>query len=510
MTESRIKKSKCNIGFGFVGKIVQLLLKFILRTAVIHFFGAVYLGLDGLFLNVLSVLSIAELGIGNAICFALYKPFAENDIKKVSSYMQLYKKIYKILGAIILVIGLVCIPFLHIVVNFDSSIQVNYYAIYVAFLLNTVLSYWFGAYYQSLFIADQREYIVNNVKNVVFAVTVTLQVVGIYLSRSYYCYLVIMIAGNVITNLLFAHYANKEYPVMKEKQTDSSLTKTELHSLKKNVFALSLTKISTIIYTSSDNIVISAFIGTISVGYYSNYAYVVSAVTGIISIVFSGLLASVGNANASESPEKMTFLFKKILYLNSLIYGICFIFLMQLFQDFMLLWAGKPYLLDNMTVYIIGLMFLFPGLSHSCTIFKDACGLFWETRYRTIATAIVNITLSIILAPRIGLPGIFGATIVSYLTTTFLVDPKIVCTKVLKQPATLFYVWYGKSLLSAVAINALLSVSIGRFQATTWFGFAIKAVLCGAIVAAAYVLLTFKNESFVYYKDLVKNEFSKK
>ena len=336
MKTSRIENSKKNIGFGLIGKVVQILFKFLLRTTIIYYFGAVYLGLDGLFLNIISVLSIAELGIGNAICFALYKPLAEGNHSKIYTYMLFYKKVYYILGVLILSLGLMVIPVLKYIVNFDYSVSVNYYAIYILFLFHAVSSYWFGAYLQVLYIADMKEYRVNNIKNIIFMAMVVMQIAVIIITHNYYLNLMVVIAGNISTNLWIAQSARKDYADILKLKT-ASMTSGDKQQLKRNIFALTVAKISTVIYTSSDNILISIFIGTLIVGHYSNYAYVVSAVSGLIAILFSGLLAGVGNANAIESPQKMDQIFQQMLLVNFWVYGLCFICLHQLLQEFIYL-----------------------------------------------------------------------------------------------------------------------------------------------------------------------------
>lgn len=501
--KSRIENSKKNIIYGLIGKIAQLCLKFLLRTVIIFYFGAIYLGLDGLFMNIISVLSIAELGIGNAICYALYKPFAEEDVKSLSAHIKLFGKLYKFIGLFIFVAGILCTPVLKYIVNFNDNISVNYYIIYILFLLNTVVTYLFGAHYQVVFTADQREYFVNNTKNIVYFITVIIQTVLIVITKNYYIYLVIMIIGSITTNLIISFQAHKDYFYIFEIE-NAKLSQDEKNKLKKNIFALTLTKISTVVYTSSDNIVISGIIGTIVVGYYSNYAYIVSAITGIIAIIFNGMLASIGNFKASESSDKLLIVYKRMLFLNMIIYGVSYVCLHNLIQDFIKIWAGQDYILNNITVAIICLMFLLPGLNHTNTLFKDACGLFWETRYRTVATAIINITLSILLAPHLGLSGVFLATIISYFSTTFLVDAKIIMEKSLKCRKRVFYLWYVKSFVSIAVCDFILKMLLKNYNVTNIISFAVKSIICILFSIALLILINIKSNEFAYFKNIIK------
>lgn len=267
---SRIENSQRNVIYGFIGQFIKILVKFTLRTIVIYILGAVYLGLDGLFLNVISILSLAELGIGDAVCFALYKPIADGDKEKINSYMLFYKRIYIIIGFIILLLGIILVPFLQYLVNFDYEIKVNYYLIYFMFLTNTVLSYWFGAYRQVLLIANQQSYIINKIDNIILVINAILQAFVLMVFQNYYLYLFVMIITGIVKNVIIFIISGKSFPFINKKE-GKGLEKKEKTEFIKNIYALALTKISSTIYTSSDNLIISTFVGTIIVGYYSNY-----------------------------------------------------------------------------------------------------------------------------------------------------------------------------------------------------------------------------------------------
>lgn len=507
--KSRIQSSKKNIVYGAAGKIARITAKFLIRTVIIQSLGAAYLGLDGLFLNVVSVLSIAEMGISSAICFSLYKPIVQNNSYEMQQYLQLYKKIYTILGWFMLLIGLAITPFLQFIVNFPDGLSINYQLIYVLFLLSTVSTYWFGAYKSVIFTADQSNYVVTNVQNAVYCVAAIVQVVALLCTNNYYLYLIISIACNVVTNLVLSMFAEYAYPQVFSLKPNP-LSDENRHELFKNVYGLALTKIATVIYTSSDNIVISVFVGTVVVGYYSNYLEVVSGVTGVISILFSGILSSIGNVNASGDRDKMYDVFKKMLFANMWIYGVCFTCLMQLFQDFIALWAGKDYLFGNSIVYLIGLMFLLPGLGNTCTIYKDACGLFWQTRYRACATALMNIVVSIILAARIGIAGVFIGTIVSFLTTTLLYDSRILYNEKFEKNVKHYYFWFCKSVVYIVLINLFIGVALRWLVATSWSMMLLKSVICFAAVNGIYLLLFRKLPECRYFMEFIKNEWKKR
>lgn len=503
----RLENTKNNFFSGIVGQFIKIGAKFSLRTAIIYYFGAVYLGLDGLFINVISILSLAELGIGDAICYALYKPIEQQNYSSIGSYMNFYKNVYRIIGLVILILGLGMLPFIDNIVNITEDIDVNYSLIYILFLLNAVSSYLFGAYKQVIFIADQKSYVINNVANIQLIIQSLAQLIALVIIEDYYIYLGIMPVSNLLKNIVLSIKADEYYPFLKD-ANPKKLPNEKLKELAKNVYALAVTKISTTIYISSDNLVISTFIGTVIVGYYTNYAYIVTAISGIISILFSSVTASIGSVNAEDDSEKTHDVFLKMLMINQWIYGLCFVCLWQLLTPFVRLWTGdESFLLSNEQVILIVLMFLIPGLHHTCTIFRAACGLFWQTRYRTLATAILNVLISIILARLIGLSGIFLGTIISYLLTTFIVDPKVIYKYVFMKSVTEFYIWYLKSFLSIIAIAVVINFINLAININIILDLGIKLIVCIVVYNALFVLLYRNNKYFQYLYCVIRRLF---
>lgn len=501
---SRMKNSQRNIVYGFIGQFIKIFMKFIFRTIIIYMLGAEYLGLEGLFLNVISILSLVELGIGDAVCFALFKPIVNEDKEKINAYMLFYKKVYLIISFIILFLGSALIPFLKYLVNFDYEIEANYYLIYIMFFANSVLSYWFGAYRQVLLTANQQSYVINKVNNIILILNTILQLLVLVFLKSYYLYLLVMIVTGIIKNIMLFNITEKYFPYI-NKGKRQVLEKKEKKDFIKNIYAIALTKISNTIYTSSDNLIISAFIGTILVGYYSNYSYIITSVTGFISILFSSVIAGLGNINAEQNYNYMYIVFKRMCFINFWIYGFCFICFWQLLSPFIRLWVGNEYLLSEQTVLVIVLMFLIPGLNQTCTIYSISCGLFWQTRYRTLVTAIVNIVVSIILVQKLGLVGIFLGTIISYLSTTLLVDPSIIYKEIFKKNVKEFYIWYIRSFFFIILTGSIVKILCSFILITGIQGFIIQIMICVLVSNIIFYLLYRNDENLDYYKIIIKN-----
>lgn len=507
---SRTTNAKRNVVSGIAQMLITNILQFVNRKIFIVVLGASYLGLSGLFTNVLSVLSLAELGVGSAIVFSLYKPLAENDEEKIHALMELYKRVYRIIGCIVLAIGIAITPILKFIVNLEQGVDINYYYIYYLFLMNSVISYWFYAYRNSIIGASQKDYLLVKI-NVSFPIIQTImQIFALVLLKgntSYYVYLTIPIIMLIIKNYIVYKVSSRLYPYLDNK-CKSKLEKSELTKIKKNVYALSVTKLSSTIYYASDNIVISTFIGTIFVGLYSNYSMITVAVTGIINIIFNSLRNSVGDLNASSDKEHVYVVYKRILFANFWIYGFCAIAFMVLFNPFIVLFFGKNYAFDTVVTIVIVFTFLIPGLNHTNTIYKDACGLFWQTRYRTLATALVNITFSVILAivipvEKYKIMGVLLATIISYVVTILPVDPKIIYRDVFGMKRNYFIKWFINNLLIISVIMAItygICLFIPRY---TWIGFIIQCVIVVIVPNALFAIIKYKTSEFKYYKELI-------
>lgn len=507
---SRTGNAKLNIFSGLLQMVATTILSFISRKIFIMSLGANYLGLSGLFTNVLSVLSLAELGIGSAIVFSLYKPLADDDREKIQALMRLYKIAYRIIGAVILGLGLVLIPFLQYLVNFEQGVDINYYYIYLLFLINSVISYWFFAYRSSIISAAQKDYKIVKVNVICSSASTIMQIIILLLLKgnmAYYIYLLVPIVMGIVKNLIIYKKSNELFPFLNEKCT-TRLDKKETDKIRKNIYALSVTKLSSIVYTSSDNLVISALIGTIYVGLYSNYTMITSVVTNIVNIIFNNLRNSVGDLNATESSEHKYEVYKRILLANMWIYGFCSVALFQLLNPFIGLVFGMEYIFPMKVTTMIALLFLIPGLNHTNTIYKDACGLFWQTRYRTLATAIVNIIVSIVLANAISLQeykivGVFLGTIIAYIITIFPIDPKIIFRDVFNKKVYYFYIWLIESIiltLGAMACTWALSSMVEQY---TWSGFIIQCIIVVIIPNFIFTIFNFRKKEFKYYVEMV-------
>lgn len=494
---SRTKNSLKNISVAIAGEIIAVPVGFIARIIFIRILGAEYLGVNGLFTSILTMLSLVELGIGPAIVYSLYKPLAEKDIPKVKALMQLYKKAYFLIGSLILLLGVGLIPFLHFFVTDAPDVQ-NLDWIFFLFVLNASVSYFF-AYKRNLIVADQQRYIVTVYRFGFFTLLNALQILFLYLTRSYIDFLLLRILCTFLENLFVARSADKRYPFLQE-ETNERLDLETIQEIKKNTAAMVTQKIGEIVINATDNIVISMKVGTVWVGLYSNYLLVISALNGILGQFFTAITASVGNLGVTESKERLLDVFGKIQFATFWIFGYSSISLYFLFNPFVSLWVGDDYLLGLETVLLLAVLYYIQGMRRAVLTFREALGLYWYDRYKPIFQSLVNVLLSLAWAPRYGVSGVIFATIVSLITTCFLVEPYFLYKIGFAAPLWTYYAGYARYTLITLATGCLTGAIIGRTDGTGFAAFAASFAVCLVLPNLVFLLLFHRTPEFRYFR----------
>lgn len=264
----RVQKSIKNVTTGLVGQVLTLVLSFVVRTVFIQQLGVTYLGVSGLFGNILSILSFAELGFGQAIVFSLYKPIANNNVEKIKSLMYIFRTVYIWMFAVVMVLGLSLTPFLDFFVD-DINAVPNLRLIYVMYVISSASTYLF-AYKNTYLIATQNSY-VSTIIGYFFSISLAVfQILVLVFTQNFIIYLGLQVTSGILQNVVVAWRTNCKYPFLKEKNI-KPLSIEEKSQIKKNVKALAIYKIGTLSLNSTDNIIMSKFVGLLSVGLYSNY-----------------------------------------------------------------------------------------------------------------------------------------------------------------------------------------------------------------------------------------------
>lgn len=498
----RVKNSINNIVTGLVGQLIITITGFITRTFFIRVLGSTYLGVSGLFSNILTLLSFAELGIGQAIIFSLYKPIAENDKDKICTLMKLYEKVYRFLFVFVMVIGLALLPLLPYIIKDIDSIP-NIRIIYVLYVINSAISYLF-AYRSSFVTACQKNYILNAISFTSNIIMCVFQVVSLLIFRNYFVYLGIQILFGFIPNIIMYIYTGKMYPFLNKKDY-TPLSKSELKKITDNVKALILYKVGTLALSSTDNIIISSFVGIVKVGIYSNYTLLTSTVSGFLSSIFANITASIGNLNAKENDDKKLHIFNVINLATFWFYAVCSICLFICMTPFIHIWIGDEYVLPLSTSLIIALNVYIGGMLFAPFNYRQTMGIFVEGKWRPIISAIINIVVSIIFAKWWGLTGVLWGTAVARLTTNVWFDPYLVFKRGMYTSPIPYYIDYVKKAVLFIAVGVLCWFITGYIPDSGILLVFLKAVVAFAISNGVILLFYFRSEEFKYLFDVVKN-----
>lgn len=497
----RVENSIKNIMTALIGQALGIILSFIGRMVFINALGAEYLGVNGLFTNILSILSLAEMGIGSAIIYSLYKPLATKDNEEIKKLMNFYEEAYRVIGIIIFLLGIGIVPFFDYIIREQPNIP-NLIYIYILFLINTVASYFF-AYKRSLIIADQKNYITIIYKYAFYVVLNILQIYVLLMTRNFLLFLLVQIGITVLENLLIARRADKMYPFLKEKNK-LKLDKKSKNEITKNVKAMMCHRIGAVIVNGTDNILISSFVGVIWVGLYSNYYLIINALNIIIGQIFSAVTASIGNLNALESKEKSYQMYKRILFINFWIGGFCSICLWILANCFITLWLGKEYTFQNNLVMIIVINFYISISRRTTLVYRDSMGLFWHDRYKPIFEAIINLVISVLLAPKLGIAGVFIGTLVSTMTTAFWVEPYILYKYGFEMKVRDYFFRYIKYTVIILATGIITHQLCTIFDEITWRSLFGRAAVCVTVPNLIFLAYFYRTDEFKYFGDLFK------
>ena len=503
MKNSRTKNSFRNALVGSGTQIISTILNFLVRTIFIHCLSKEYLGVNGLFTNILLVLNFAELGFGSAIIYNLYKPVAYDDKEAIKSYLKFYKKVYFAIGLLVLVLGFLVIPFMPYLITGEVNIKESLVLIYLLFLLETVGTYFFG-YKRSVLLVYEKNYI-NNLADLIFSILKSIiQAFILIFTRNYILYLIIYVLSMILSNVYISIYVNKKYPFLREKNI-KKLEKKETKKIWQNVKALAIFKVGTVVLKGTDNIMISMLIGIIAVGLYSNYSVIISAVSGIGWTLLTGFTGSIGNLNANSTKEKKEEVFNKVLFVSALLYGFISVCLGNLLSSFVTLWIGREYLLDDLTILFLMITLYLNGLNFPQDVYRDTLGLFKEGKLIPLMSAILNITFSLILGKLMGLPGIFLATILSILATTFWYMPKVIYTKIFSKSILSYLKRVGFYTLPFVISYFLIYFIFLFIHDKSLVGFIFKTLITLIIVSFTTVIILRKTVEYREIKEKVKS-----
>lgn len=410
MKIQRTKNATRNAFFSGMYQMMNMLVPFAMRSIILNFLGVEYLGLGGLFRSIFSVLNLAELGVGSAMVYSMYKPVAEDDTANICALMKLYRTFYRIIGLTVLTMGLILTPFLPQLIMGEVTVDINLYVLYFMNLGATAFSYWLFAYRASLLIAYQRSDIISKVALLVHSTEYVLKVLVLIIFRNYYYYLGLQLLGVIANNIFVAIRSRKLYPQYSPK---GNLSKEEKHGISIRVRDLFTSNVSYVFSISADTLVISSFLGLAVLAVYQNYNYIISALKAMVGVIVGACLAGIGNSLVTESSEKNYRDLKKMTFLFGWLVSVSSAILLCTFQPFMHMWMGEKNMLDFKYVICFVIYFYFIGMSNLLNMFKDAAGIWKTDKWRPLTAAIVNLVLNLITIQWLGLYGVLISTIIS-------------------------------------------------------------------------------------------------
>ncbi len=501
----RVQSAVKNIAFGQMGNLITQLLGFVLRTIFISHLGDTLNGVNDLYTGILSVLSMAELGVGTALNYSLYKPVAEKNYEKIKSYMQLYRRAYRVIGLAIAVIGLCLTPFLPYLVKQPEGVELRDLTLYYfIFLFNTVSTY-FVAYKYSLVNAEQKNYIQTNIITVTKMITVSLQIIVILTTGNFYAYLLTAAGVELLQKIFVSYYLDKRYSYLREKDV-IPLSKEETGEIVRKTKALVFHKVGDVARLQTDSMIISGFINVTLVGIVGNYNMVLNSAANVVNIFFNSVLSGFGNLIATESKEKQYQLFKVYRFAACWIYGFSAVGFALLLTPLVTLWLGVEKTLAFAIVGAIILDYYFKGERIVLSNFKTAAGVFEQDKYLALIQGAVNLIISIVLVQEIGLLGVYIGTIVSGLIAN-ITKPIIIYKVILDKPVKQYFVDSVKYLIVVLGVFGLLTwIKQYAMPQVTIMSFAVMFVITSVMFNCVFLLLFGRKEEFRYLWGIISKK----
>ena len=502
MNFDRIKNAKRNVGWSWLNKIITLFVPFIMRTIILYTLGNMYLGLGSLFSSILQVLNLAELGIGSALAFAMYKPVAEDNFDELKELLNLYKKTYIIISIVISVFGIIMMPFLGFFIKDDIPSDMNIYAMYILYLASTVSSYCFFAYKGSILIVFQRNDILEKISIIFNLLMYSLQIIGLIVFKNYYIYIIVNLITIILKNCLISFIVKKKYPdIVPSTSTSKELTKFVF----KKTGALMGHKVGAVVLNSVDNILISSILGLTLLAQYNNYYYILTAIIGILSICSSSIMPIIGNYIINEGKEKSYNLFLIILYIFSFVICICCCCFISMYQTFIEIWVKKENVLPFFLVILLVLEFYIKTYRMPILLFKDASGMWEKDLLKPWIQVIVDLIIDIILLKTIGIYGAVISTIVATFFVAYFYESYVVHKYCFQKKQKKYFInsilYFLITVFACIITNYICSYISTNNMILNLFLFLLISVFIGIVLFLLFTFFTYEFKiSFTFFK----------
>ena len=505
-SNSRTKNFLRTSMVGTVCNLASVVMGFVYQTIFLHLLSVNYLGISGLFSNILRVLSLAELGIGTSITYRFYKPIAENDVEKVGQLVNYDKHVYRVIALVIFSAGMLLMPFLEYLIKDTSDVpaDVNLRFVYFLHIVQTVSTYAY-TYKRTILYADQKKYIASFIAGALQFLRYAVQIIVLLLTRNYTLMMMASILFTVIGNIAATFFFTRGYKeVFKVK---SKLSPQEKKTIWGDTGAIMLHRIGATVINSTDNIVLTRFVGLTAGGLYSNYAQIIHSLSNTIIHLMGGYNSSYGNALTVLSPEQNFHVFSRLQFLNLSVVGFCTSCLYLLVNEFVTLWVGEALLLDQLTVIALSIQFYLETCRIVVKAYNEANGNFVYDKLRPIISSAINLGVSILLAIRLGVAGVFFGTVISNLCTFFWREPLLLFRHAFKQSTAPYWKQYCRHAAYTFFFTFALSYLDGYMHfAVSWIGWLLKALIVATLYMMGWLLLFHKTREFLFFYALFKKK----
>ena len=499
----RTGKALENISYNLFNQIITIVLSFVSRTVFIWGFGVEYLGINGLFGDILSLLSMADLGFNTAMTYSFYKPLAEKDYTKISQLTNFYKKVYNIIAIVIAILGICLVPFLPYLVKLNSEVP-NLVIYYLLSLSSVVVSY-LCVYRTTILTADQRGFIITKITIITNTLKTIFQIISILILKNYIIYLAIGTIITIANNLYVSYVASKEYPFIKNKS--ESLSNFEKKNIFSNLKSVFLYKISSVLLNATDNILISTLLGTAMVGYYSNYLLLQTKITTIISLIFTSMTASIGHLVVTEGNKKRYEIFQCEQSISFLICGIVVPCYVLLVDDFIKLWLGVSYELGFIVSCAIGLNMYLSCVLQPLWSYREATGLYRRTKWVMIICSVINLVLSVFLGKLFGIFGIIIASGIARISTYVWYEPHILFREYFGTHEKIYYLQIFRNIFLIVFMILIGKIIGDFFYVSSFFWWIQKAIVLGITTMLIVFFVYGGNKGIMIFKKKVQDIF---
>lgn len=432
----------------FMTNVIILGTAFLVQKTLLSVMGSDYNGINGLFTSIISMMSLTDLGIGSAIIYHLYRPAAESDYHTICSLLNFYRRSYVVISGIVILIGIILVFFLPKLIG-TVEIDENLYLIFSLFMADCLVSY-FLSYKKSLLYAYQMNYILDGIHFLFYMIQNTSQMFVLFYFQSYIGFLLIKTISKVIENMAISFYIKKKYSFTNRKKASPLAS-----NIRKDIFikikALLFHRLGKLIVTGSDSLVITGILGIFQMSLFTNYHLIIGGITALLNKIFETLTSSVGNFLLDSHEKHRYEVYRNIDFLNFWFFGCATVVLYTAIQPVIILWVGKQYLFSQAALFWLMIKFYQEGMRASVVTFKEAAGIYHEDRFVPIIEAMMNVILSIFLAEKMGMKGVFLGTIISAGVIYFYSFPKYVC-KPLFHMSWGKYVWQTLQHLTFVVV----------------------------------------------------------